>query len=84
MKLDVKNEVEKLEAARSKYNGVIGTLEAKIRYRVEFDFSIDYQPSDGFVLLHVEGANVAPLDLCLKVINEMKKLNETDFLKLTI
>ena len=43
--------LKKLKKAQSKYEGVISSIEQEIADKVEFDFSIFWQPSDGFVII---------------------------------
>lgn len=82
MKAEV--ELRKLDKAHAKYEGVIGDLEGKISALVEFDFSIFYQPSDGFVMLHNEDAHNAPLGVCLNIIERKGKLSYEDYMGLRI
>ena len=79
----VKRLINKLNNAQGKYEGVIGDVEAEIVDKVEFDFSISWQPSDGFVMIAFDSYN-AGLSEVLKVIKEKGKLTEDDYKRHTI
>lgn len=66
--MKLKREVNKLTTAKARYDTAVVELESKISDAVEFEFGIIYQPSDGFVILHVEGSHNAPLECCLDII----------------
>lgn len=70
--------VKKLKTAQGKYEGVIGSVEKEIADNVKFDFSIFWQPSDGFVMCDNEMGN-APIDECIEVINKKGCLTYEDF-----
>ncbi|SFU77250.1 hypothetical protein SAMN05216480_12333 [Pustulibacterium marinum] len=80
----MKRKVKKLHAARAKYLSVVSDLEAEIIDKVAFEFSIEYQPSDGFIILHLEDLKNASLESCLEVIYEKGVLTYGDYLRLTI
>ena len=71
--------LKKLKTAQNNYDGVIGSVEREIFDRVEFDFSIFWQPSDGFVMCDNEMGNNAPISECIKVINKKGCLTYEDF-----
>ena len=75
--------LKKLQNAQSKYEGVIGSVEDEISDKVEFDFSIFWQPSDGFVMVAFDRYN-APLWKVLKIIKTKGKLTEEDYMGETI
>lgn len=75
--------LKKLLIAQSKYEGVIGNVEYSISDKVEFDFSIFWQPSDGFVMLAFDRYN-APLDKLLRIIQQKGRLTEEDYMSETI
>lgn len=81
-RMKAKTLFKKLVTAHSKYQVAIGALEGEIADRVEFDFSILYQPSDGFVILDYEKSGNALLSSCLWVIEEDGKLTREEFSKL--
>ena len=64
--------------AQNKYQSAIGSVEAEISDKVEFEFSIFWQPSDGFVMGDNEMGN-APISECIKVINKKGCLTHEDF-----
>lgn len=53
-----------------------------LRDKVEFEFNIFYQPSDGPIIEHDK--KVAPLGECVKVIKEKGKLTLEDYLRICI
>lgn len=75
--------LKKLRTAQSKYDGVIGSVESELSDRIEFDFSIFWQPSDGFVMLAFDRYN-APLGCLLQIIKAKGKLTEEDYMNETI
>jgi len=80
--LQTKEEIKKLDAALLKYESAISVLKQKIKGVVEFEFSIFYQSSDGFVLEY--NTHNAPLDDCLGIIKAKGKLTFDDYDNLTI
>ncbi len=74
----MKRIINKLINAQSKYNSVIGAVEQEISDKVEFDFSIFWQPSDGFVIVD-DGMGNAPISKCLEIINKRGRLTKDDF-----
>lgn len=79
-----KNLLKILQAAQGKYDGAIGGVEQKLFDKIEFEFAIFYQPSDGFVVLHCGSAKNAPLDLCIKEIEENGVLTYEKYERLCI
>jgi len=75
---------DKLEKSFHSYQSSIGVMECELVKYCEFgdDFSVFYQPGDGFVISYE--SNNAGLDLCLKVIAEKGFLSIEDYLNLTI
>lgn len=74
--------VKRLYDARSKYDDVIGAIESQLHNYIDFDFSITYQSSDGFVL--VSGDSSATLESCIDVILQSGLLTENVFKTLCI
>lgn len=74
----------KLERSYNSYMSAIGAMESELVNHCEFedDFSILYQPGDGFVIEH--DSNNASLDDCLEIIKEKGYLSIEDYLDLTI
>lgn len=77
--LKVFGEMSVLQKALDAWEASLGRLEAKISNRVEFDFNIFYQNSDGFVILNIEKAELMPLKKALQVINRDGSLSESNF-----
>lgn len=77
--------IKRLQKAKCQYDSVIGAIEQKINDKVNFDFFIEHQPSDGFTLVSNSfDAGVAPLDLCLDIIKRNGFLNIENFNKIKI
>lgn len=78
--------MNRLNNAQSKYNGVVGSIEAEISDKVEFDFNILYQESDGWVMLaEIDGdSKNATLDHLLAIIKLKGVLTEVDYKKHSI
>jgi len=73
-----------LHKAHGKYQSAIGDLENKLSDYIDFDFSIFYQPSDGFVIVKIDTAHNARLDSCISEIESKGKLTVYDYLNLSI
>jgi len=82
----MKRLMNKLRNAQSKYNSVIGSVEAEIADKVKFDFNILYQESDGWVMVaEIDGdSKNAGLDFLLEIIKQKGVLIEDDYLKHSI
>jgi len=78
----IKSAFKKLNTAHSKYQSAIGSLEAEISTAFDFDFSIIYQNSDGFVIEH--NSYNAPLSECLGIIIKKGILTEEEFFNISI
>ena len=74
----MKKELKALEAAYHKYQTAIGVMEAKIADKVEFEFSIFWQPGDGFVIADDEMGN-GMFDKCLEIIEQKGRLSYEDY-----
>lgn len=61
-----------------------GKLEAFFYEKVNFDFSIDYMPGDGFLLLHVGTASVCEVEKCFEIILKNGILTHDDVLSISI
>jgi hypothetical protein len=70
--------IKKLKTAQIKYEESIGFVEKEIADKVEFDFSIIWQPSDGFVMCDDDMGN-ASINDCIKLINEKGFLTYEDY-----
>jgi hypothetical protein len=74
----MKNHLKKLIEAQSKYESAIGNAESDFQDKIDFDYSFQWQPSDGWTI--VDGkSNVAPLDSALNIIKQKGKLSHEDF-----
>lgn len=76
---DFEREIDK---AWIKFKSTCDEVANVISAKVEFDFSIGYQPSDGPVIEY--DGKVAPLKYCLSVIRKHGKLTLNDFLRNSI
>lgn len=63
----------------SKYLSSKGNLEAYLSDFIDFDFSINDMPGDGFVVLDYQNDKVASVESCFKIILEKGKINQDDF-----
>lgn len=70
--------------AKQKYDAEIKLIEQKLRPRIRFDFFIMYQPSDGFVIVDIEGYHNAPLSQCVAIINRKRQLTYKNYLHIRI
>lgn len=62
----------------SKYYSKKGGLEALLFDYVEFDFSIDFMPGDGFLLLDSDSSRVAPVEKCFEIIKKKGSITKED------
>ena len=76
--------LKKLNTAQVKYQDIIDSVEGELKNKIEFEFSVFYQSSDGWVILGIEGARNAPFEDCLLVIKEKGCLSLKDYLNITI
>ena len=67
----------------SKYLSAKGSLEAYLSDFIDFDFSINDMPGDGFVVLDYQNDKVASVESCFKIILEKGKINQDDFATLS-
>jgi hypothetical protein len=63
----------------AKYISSKGSLEAYLSDFIDFDFSINDMPGDGFVVLDYQNDKVASVESCFKIILEKGKINQEDF-----
>lgn len=73
----MKKILNQLSKAQSNYKAAINKAEAEIEDKIDFDFYIMYQPSDGFVV--VSDDTNAPLADCLLIIKEKGRLSYEDY-----
>lgn len=79
----MKRQMNKLWNAQRKYDAEVRDVEKFIADKVEFDFYILYQESDGWVMLALDARN-APMDTVLDVIKQKGVLTKEDYLNCTI
>lgn len=70
--------LKKMITAQNKYDGTICSVERELSDKVEFDFSIFWQPSDGFVFCDNNGNNSSFIN-CIEIIKEKGCLSFEDF-----
>ena len=70
--------LKKLDTQKAKLDSVLGEVELALKDYVAFDFSVFYQPSDGFVILNYDAASNAPLISCVQWIKEHGTLSGDD------
>ena len=59
-------------------------LEQSLLKKIEFEFFIVYQYSDGFVIVKTDSAENAPLNKCVSIINKKGILSYSDYKDITI
>jgi hypothetical protein len=79
----MKRLINKLSKAQLLYNKAIRDVELAIIDKVEFDFHIFHQPSDGFVMLAFEDHN-APMSVLFGIIKEKGVLTKDDYMEYSI
>ena len=77
------NTLKKLKIAQVKYEQAIDDARNKISDKVDFNFSVQWQPSDGWTIVD-DNSNVAPMEYVLNVIKSKGRLSYNDFLDGTI
>ena len=80
----MKNYIKLINNAHDKLQKIINNAEENLKDKIEFDFFIMHQPSDGYVVVHKECMHNAPLSLCLLVIKEKGILSYDDYIKYAI
>lgn len=75
--------IGKLNTAKGKYDGVVGSAEATISEFTDFEARITFQPSDGFVVGD-DNTNNAPLDSCIAIILQKGQLTHKDYLSILV
>ena len=72
------DELRALEKLQNEFQAQVESLAASISDKVEFEFTIFYQPGDGFVI-EDDKMGDSPLDGCLEIIGEKGVLTHEDF-----
>lgn len=70
---------KKLIEAHQKYLAAIGRMERELEGKVEFQYFVIHQQSDGFVLVHSEYNMNARLKDCLEIIQRKGTLSYEDY-----
>lgn len=65
------------------FEGAKGSLEQEISDKVQFDFSIDYNPSDGWIMIAFD-SHSASLEPLLTIIKEKGVLTDDDYFTYSI
>jgi len=73
-----------LSKAHREYTTAIDKAKRMLSPKIKFPFFIEYQPSDGFVILNEESTRLAPLGYCTLIIESKGELTYEDFLNGTI
>jgi hypothetical protein len=79
----VKRALNTLNKGLFAFNNAKGNIEAQIVDKVEFEFSIDYNPADGWIMIAFKDHNAA-LEPLLRVIKEKGVLTENDYMCFSI
>ena len=75
---------KQLIRTRERHQNLITKLEFELKNKIEFDFAIVFQPSDDHCILNVNNSDLAPLNLCLHLIDTKGFLSLDDFNRLGI
>ena len=75
--------LKKLNIAQVKYEMAMGEARKSIADKVDFDFSVQWQPSDGWTIV-TDNSDVAPMEYVISVIKRKGRLSYDDFLDGTI
>ena len=70
--------LKKLNLAQAKYEKAMGEARNSIADKVDFNFSVQWQPSDGWTIVD-DNSNVAPMEYVLSVIKRKGRLSYEDF-----
>lgn len=76
--------LKKLDKKYSEYTSAKGELENFFEGKVGFNYSIDYMPGDGFLLLHPDTASVCEVEKCFEIILKNGVLTSEDVLSISI
>lgn len=68
-----------LNKAQLEYMSIVGEIEGSLIDKINFDFTILYQDSDGWCVLNTYTADLAPISSCLKIIENKGVLSVEDF-----
>lgn len=76
--------LKKMEKTHSSYILAKGSVEEFFSKYVDFDFSIDDMPGDGFLLLDYENSRVATIEKCFEIITKNGILTQDDMKTISI
>lgn len=79
MSKKINKEYIKLKKTYSDYQSQCRKFQNELSDKIEFDFYVDYQPSDGFVIGHSEECHNAPVFSCLNIIEKKGVLTYDDY-----
>jgi len=77
-------DLKKIITAKKKFDKVVLDVELSLIDKVEFEFTIFDQSSDGIMLLDRQTSNNAMLKDCIQVIEEKGVLSMKDYLTLVM
>jgi hypothetical protein len=77
-------EYKNLKTIHDKYEAQCSYMNNILSEKIEFDFFVMYQYTDGFVVVHKEDNYNAPLQLCIEIIKEKEVLSFEDYRYLCI
>jgi hypothetical protein len=84
-KFNCSQKLSKLVKARRSYESAVEEMASSLSGKIQFEYGIEHQLSDGFVLLDVEsGMHVSPLADCISVIYTKGALSSVDHRRLCI
>lgn len=76
----IRSEFKKLKKIHNEFEAQSSFLEKILEEKIEFDFFIQHQPSDGFVIVHRDDDHNGLFYPCLKIIEEKGSLSIDDYL----
>jgi hypothetical protein len=72
-------EYKKLKKTHNEYEAQCSYMANILSEKIEFEFFVMYQYSDGFVIVHKEDNHNAPLHSCIAIIDEKGFLSFEDY-----
>lgn len=80
----MKSILDRLKDAQSTYQAHVHVAETLLEPKIQFGFSLQWQPSDGWTVVHEKNVHVVPIEYALDVIKKKGVLSMDDFLDGTI
>lgn len=68
----------------NKLDGAIEALQLELESKIEFEFCISEFPDDGFCIVEIDTACVAPITACIRIIKTKGKLSLKTFNEISI